>query len=394
LWFIGLKTAVNYRLKSQGQMKNISLFPTELVLLGGGHSQAIALRLLAKKPLSGVKVSLVSDVIYTPYSGMLPGYIAGFYSYQETHINLQDLANFAGVNFYLDKAMDLDLVNNQLIFTNSPPISFDFLSINIGSTPNIDSVKGAVQYAIPIKPVPYFLSVWEQILSQIKSLSSLTITIVGGGAGGVELALNVYARLSPLLKKLTINLVHKGDKLLPNHNHFVSHILHNLLLEKKINIYLSEKVTEVLPNNIICESGLNINSDYIFWVTNASSPNWIKNSGLTTDENGFILVNNYLQSISHPHIFATGDIATIQNYPRPKAGVFAVRQGKPLFNNLTRIFSGQKLKPYYPQKNYLSLIGTGDKKAIASWSNLGFYSPFLWQLKDYIDRKFMQQFLH
>ncbi len=363
-----------------------------LVFLGGGHSQAIALRLLGKKSWQNVRVSLISDVVYTPYSGMLPGYVAGFYSYQECHINLRRLALLAGADFYLDKAVDLDLVHNQIILANSPPLSFDFLSINIGSTPNVDSVNGAANYAIPIKPVPQFLTVWQDILSKINSLSNLTITIVGGGAGGVELALNIYARLFPLIGSFTINLVHKEDNILPNHNRCVGNILYKLLLEKKVNLYLKERVIEVQKNKIICDSGLNINSDYIFWVTNASPPNWIKNCGLTTDEKGFILVNNYLQSISHSHVFATGDIATIQNYPCPKAGVFAVRQGKPLFNNLTRILSNQNLLPYYPQKYYLSLIGSGNKRAIASWGNLAFYSPFFWHIKDYIDRNFITSF--
>jgi pyridine nucleotide-disulfide oxidoreductase family protein len=363
-----------------------------LVLLGGGHSHAIFLKLWAKNPRPNVRVSLVSDVVFTPYSGMLPGYIAGFYSYQETHINLQNLAKFAGVNFYLDKALNLDLVNKRIILANYNPIYFDFLAINIGSTPNRQGVKGANNYAIPLKPVPQFLTIWEKILTKINSLSCLKITIVGGGAGGVELALNIYAKLFPLIPNLTINLVHNSSRLLPNHNQFVSNILESLLLEKKVNLYLGERVIEVEKNKVVCDSGLIINSDYIFWVTNASAPEWVQNCGLITDENGFIIVNNYLQSISHSDIFATGDIATIQNYPRPKAGVFAVRQGPPLFNNLSRILSNQNLIPYYPQSSYLSLIGTGDKRAIASWGNLAFYSPFFWCLKDSIDRHFMGNF--
>jgi pyridine nucleotide-disulfide oxidoreductase family protein len=363
-----------------------------LVLVGGGHSQAIALKFLSQNPLKNVHLTLVSDVIFTPYSGMLPGYIAGFYSYEETHINLQRLAKMAGADFCLDKVIDLDLNNNRLILANHAPISFDYLSLNIGSTPNIDQIKGATDYAIPIKPVPNFLRIWEEILTRTKSDSNLSFTVVGGGAGGVELALNIYARLSCIISNLTINLVHKSSEILPNHNYFVSHLLHKLLLAKKINLYLLEEVTEVQENKVICSSGLEISSDYIFWVTNAVAATWVEKSGLTTDKNGFVLVNNYLQSLSHPQIFATGDMATIKNYPRPKAGVFAVRQGKPLFDNLTRILSGQDLIPYYPQTHYLSLIGTGDKKAIASWSRCGFYSRLFWLLKDYIDHKFMHQF--
>ncbi len=364
----------------------------ELVLLGGGHSQAISLKLLGMKPLPSLRLTLISDVTHTPYSGMLPAHVAGFYSYDESHIDLRRLASFAKANFYLDKAIGLDLINNQVICANRPAVKFDYLSIDIGSTPDTISVKGAKEYTIPAKPVPQFLAVWNDILAKVNSFSHLTITIVGGGAGGVELALNIHSRLSPIIDNLEINLIHQGDKVLSGHNKFVSNYLEKILLQKNIKLHLSEIVTEVLPNQIICQSGLNISSDYIFWVTNASAPSWIKNSGITTDECGFILVNNNLQSLSHPHIFATGDIATIKDYPRPKAGVFAVRQGKPLFNNLKNIITHKQLISYYPQKRYLSLIGTGDKSAVASWSFFGLASPLFWTWKDYIDRKFMNQF--
>ena len=128
---------------------------------------------------------------------------------------------------------------------------------------------------------------------------------------------------------------------------------------------LQETVVEVQPNKISCRSGLKVECDRIFWVTQASAPGWIKECGLATDSQGFIQVNDYLQAVSHPFVFAAGDIASMVNYPRPKAGVFAVRQGKPLFNNLQRTLLARHLQPYKPQKLYLSLIGTGDKKAIA-----------------------------
>ena len=179
---------------------------------------------------------------------------------------------------------------------------------------------------------------------------------------------------------------------MPKHNPKVGQLLHRLLIKKGIKLYLNTEVAQIKSHQVITDKE-HIDSDYTFWVTQADSPQWIKNSGLTTDDAGFILVNNYLQSISHLNIFATGDIATIKNYDRPKAGVFAVRQGKPIYENWQRIITQQSLKPYTPQQKYLALIGTGDKKAIASWGNFCWHSSLLWYLKDYIDRKFMNQFV-
>ena len=370
-----------------------------LVLIGGGHAHAIALNLWSSHPLPEVKITLISDVQQTPYSGMLPGHVAGFYTYEETHINLANLCQKVGANLIIDRAINLDLDHNQVICEKHQPIGFDYLSIDIGSTPNTITVPGAKDYAIPAKPVPQFLEAWENLLATVKNQTQSTIklVIVGGGAGGVELALNMQARLTKKigknhLDKLQIHLIHRGQKLLSGHNSWVSNHLYKILLKQGIILHLNTQVTEVNSQHIICDNNKNIAYNYLFWVTQASAHQWIQKSQLMTDSQGFILVKDTLCSVSHPHVFATGDIATIENYTRPKAGVFAVRQGQPLFTNWQNIIQGKPLKSYIPQQRYLALIGTGDKKAIASWGSWGWQSSLFWLLKDYIDRKFMNLF--
>ncbi len=377
----------------------------DLVLVGGGHSHAIALRMFGMKPLPEVRLTLITDTSHTPYSGMLPGHVAGYYDFDECHIDLRRLAQFAKAQLYIDRAIGLDLKNNKVLCANPPPVAFDLLSIDIGSTPAQIDVPGAAEYAIAAKPVPLFLEKWNQLVEEFAKnpQQPIRIGIVGGGAGGVELAMTMHLHLHQILKEkglspehpevsLQIHLFQRGAKLLPNHNDWVSQHLYNLLINRSIQVHLEETVSEVLPDKIRCESGLTVECDRTFWVTNASAPRWIEESGLKTDSNGFILVSDTLQSLSHPHIFAAGDIATMVNHPRPKAGVFAVRQGKPLFENLRRVLLIKPLKPYKPQKLYLGLIGTGDGEAIASWGSLGWQSPLLWRWKDYIDRKFMERF--
>ena len=379
----------------------------KLVLIGGGHSHAIALKLWSQHSLPGVELVLISDVEDTPYSGMLPGYVAGFYTYQETHINLTNLAAISGAKLILDKAIALDLENNQVVCQNHQPVSFDYLSLDIGSTPRTSEVPGASEFAIPVKPVPSFLKVWDQLLTnfQTNPQSAPQINIIGGGAGGVELAFTMYTRLQSLLGKSCqpqISIIHRNSKLLAGHNRRVSRLIPKLLNEKGIKIYLNTEVLEIQKDRLLCQNNQSqsnqdqkiqiIDTDYTFWVTQADSPDWIKSSAFALDSQGFILVDNNLQSLSHPQVFATGDIATMKNYQRPKAGVFAVRQGNPLYQNWLNVLTNKPCQPYVPQDKYLALIGTGDYRAIASWGNLCWRSRLLWYLKDYIDRKFMNQF--
>jgi len=371
------------------------------VLLGGGHSHAIALRLFAMNPIPGVRLTLVSDVTHTPYSGMLPGHIAGFYSYDETHIDLRRLAEFAGAQFLHARATGLDLKQQRLRFGDRPALGFDLLSLDIGSTPATATVPGAAEHAIAIKPVPHLLQHWEHLLAEVSARPDRPwrLAIVGGGAGGVEFALNAHRRLQDLLQAagqprshLEMHLFHRGRTLLGSHNRWVSRHLQHLLDRRGIGVHLAETVTEVRPGKVRCASELTVACDRVFWVTQAAAPNWIADSGLATDARGFVLVGDTLQSLSHAQVFAAGDIATMQHAPRPKAGVFAVRQGKPLFENLTRRLREDPLKPYAPQRRYLSLIGTADKRAIATWGPLWARSTWFWRWKDRIDRAFMARF--
>ena len=372
-----------------------------LVLIGGGHSHAIALKEWQKNPILNVKLTLITNVLQTPYSGMLPGYIAGFYRFEETHIDLRKLTQFAQTKLVLTTAITLDLIKNQVICADCPPIAFDMLSIDIGSTPTLTNIVGC-EYVIPAKPVPQFLEAWEKVLKRVgrEPENPLSISIVGGGAGGVELALNMRSRLQTILPShlITFHLFHRGQKLLEHHNSWVSEKLEKILKEREIQVHLDETVQSIQANEldfytINCQSNLSIKTNYIFWVTQASAPDWIKHSDLSTNFSGFILIKNTLQTLSHENIFATGDIATMPDHLRPKAGVFAVRQGKPLVENWHNFLLNKPLKPYFPQKTYLSLIGTGDKSAIASWGNWGCQSHYFWQWKDYIDRQFMDQFI-
>ena len=389
-----------------------SLIVKDLVLIGGGHSHAIVLKMFGIKPLPGVRLTLISDVLYAPYSGMLPGHVAGFYNYDECHIDLRSLAEFAQCQIFVDRAIAIDFSKNLVICQTRPPVNFDLLSIDIGSTPATLSVPGAAEYAIAAKPVPEFLASWNQLISRRQNHPEklLRIAIVGGGAGGVELALNMHSRLQS-----EIHLFHSGAELMPAHNKRVRHRLKKILINRGVKLHLMEKVSAIekpetidiednqecpisnsqfpIPNSqICCESGLKLKCEIIFWVTQASAANWIGESGLATDSKGFMQVNDCLQSVSHPNVFGAGDIAAMVNYPRPKAGVFAVRQGKPLFENLQQFLLAKPLKPFAPQSQYLALIGTGNKRAIASRGNFMWESPLLWYWKDWIDRKFMQKF--
>jgi selenide, water dikinase len=375
----------------------------DLVLVGGGHSHVGVLRMFAMKPEPGVRITVICTDIDTPYSGMLPGYISGHYSFDEVHIDLGRLCAFAGARLYHDAVVGLDRKNQKVICKNRPPVAYDLLSINIGSTPQVQHVDGAQALAIPVKPIAQFNQRWLALLEAARHWPAhrgrMTIAVVGGGAGGVELALAMQYRLRLELKALGRNpedlkfvLLTSGDTVLPTHNPGVRARFTKVLLERNIDVHLHAEVVQVSPGCLHTRDGRTFDADETMWVTQAGGPAWLQSTGLGLDAQGFILVHPQLQALNDPLIFAAGDIASFIDRPLEKAGVFAVRMGQPLAENLRRSLRGQKLQAYKPQRHWLALISTGNRYAVGSRGPLGFAGAWVWRWKDRIDRRFMRRF--
>jgi pyridine nucleotide-disulfide oxidoreductase family protein len=370
----------------------MSFASKHLVLVGGGHTHALLLNRFAAEPLTGWKVTLVSDVREAPYSGMLPGHVAGYYSHGEMHIDLPALCERAGAHFIEAKVNGLD-TGKRLLFTGSGEaldLEPELLSLNIGSTPNRSGTPGAEEFAIPSKPVPDLLAGWESLRERsAREDGPLRVVVVGGGAGGVELTL---AMCSQLPSNVSFTIIQRSDVLLSGHNSRVKQALSSALKKAGVIVRYSETVTRVEASQVFLESGVQIETDAVFWVTQPSPPDWLTATGLPLTERGFIRVFPTLRSVAFPWIFAAGDIATIEDQSLPKSGVYAVRMAVPLEKNLRAYAAGSPLIPYHPQKRILSLIGTADGKAVASWGPLAWRSRVMWKWKDSIDRKFMRQF--
>lgn len=372
----------------------------DIVLIGGGHSHVGVLRNFAMNPIPGVRLNLICRDTHTPYSGMLPGYIAGHYSYDDVHIDLSRLAEFAGARFYRSEAIDIDRANQRVICRDRPAIPYDLLSINIGSTPRVDQVTGAEDHSVPVKPINRFNNRWQSLLARMENHEgALNVAVVGGGAGGVELTLAMQYRLRNELnaagkdpEAAHFHLFNASDQLLPTHNQRVRHRFASVLRERGVSVHERTRVEQVGEHRLTASNGETFEADEVLWVTQAGGADWLTGTGLALDEGGFIEVRDTLQTVTDPSIFAAGDIATMVNHPREKAGVFAVRQGKPLAENLRRAVHGKLLKDYQPQKQWLALISTGDQYAVASRGPIGFAGEWVWRWKDWIDRRFMAKF--
>lgn len=380
--------------------RTINNHPKDIVLVGGGHAHVAVIRNFGMQPWHNVRLTVVSKDVLTPYSGMLPGWIAGHYAFDDCHIDLRKLCQWAGVRLFHDEVCALELDKQQVHCKQRPWFNYDYLSLDTGSQSGISMVSGATDTGAAVKPIDSFMTHWLAICAALEETQAnndnnadFTIAVVGGGAAGVEVCLAMQHRLSVSNSAASVkfHLVSSDKALLGSHNVKVQHFFKTRCVENGVTLHTGKACTQAQDKILTLSDGSTIEADFIVWALPAQALDWLKASGLDCDQNGFVQVNRFLQSTSHPNIFAAGDNASL-NPSVAKSGVYAVRQGPVLTENLRRTSAAQQLQAYKPQKHFLSLVSTGDQHAIGSRGDFAIAGDWVWQLKNLIDKRFMQRY--
>jgi selenide, water dikinase len=373
-----------------------SFMKREVVLWGMGHTNLHVLRRWRVEPIPNTRLTCVSDSPISTYSGMLPGVLAGQYPRERMEINLVRLCDSTGARLIPGDVTGLDLARRQLMLEDSPPLRFDVLAIGIGSVPSREGLEELGDVVLAVKPMPTFLDrLRERLLSLGPRVAgrALRAAVVGGGAGGVEIAFCLPPFVSRTLGDvaLELSLIHAGAHLAVG-SLATNDLVRRRLDSRGVRLLLGRRVTRVEQDLVTLVTGKHVEADVIIWATSATAPPILGRLGLPTDERGFLLTRPTLQTLADAPIFAVGDSGTIQEFPTPKAGVYAVRQGPVVWRNITRMLDGRPPRPYRPQKSFLRLINTGDGRAIGEHVGFTFEGRWCWWLKDWIDRRFMDQF--
>ncbi|NIZ14829.1 selenide, water dikinase SelD [Phaeobacter sp. HF9A] len=358
----------------------------DLVLVGGGHAHALVLRKWGMSPLAGVRLTLINPGPSAPYSGMLPGFVAGHYARAALDIDLVQLARFAGARLVLGAAGGLDPIRKRISVPGRPDICYDIASIDIGVTSAMPDLPGFLDHAVPAKPLDGFASAWEAFCRQD---GPARIACIGGGIAGVELILAMAHALRQQGRLAAATLM-DSDAALSALAPQSQPRLRAALDRYGVTLLEQAHVTHLEAGAIHLEGGRVIHSDFTLGAAGARAYGWLESTGLRQHE-GALVVSPELQT-SDPDVFAVGDCAHMAHAPRPKAGVFAVRQAPVLCDNLKAALLGGNMRRYQPQEDYLKLVSMGRKSALAERNGRSFSGPLLWRWKDHIDRKFMAQF--
>ena len=375
---------------AKGAVMQASGFPAvkDLVFVGGGHAHALVLLRWAMAPLPGVRLTVINPGPAAPYTGMLPGLIAGHYRRDEIMIDLVRLGRQAGARLVMDRATGIDRDRRLLHLSGRPPLAYDLLSLDIGIGSDLPDIPGYTDHAVAAKPLGHYAEAWEAFLA--RALDAPQLVIIGGGVGGVELALASHHRLTGFGRAPRITIVERGAEALPNIGRAARDRLLGHAARAGIRFVTGAAATAIAADSVTLTTGERLPSDFTLSVAGSRPQGWLADTGLALHQ-GFVTVGPSLQS-SDPLIFAAGDCAHLSHAPRPKAGVFAVREAPVLFHNLRAALTGGAMRPYHPQRDYLKLVSTGGKGAVADKFGLRSGGAWLWRLKDRIDRKFMAMF--
>ncbi|WP_297280744.1 NAD(P)/FAD-dependent oxidoreductase [uncultured Anaerococcus sp.] len=353
-----------------------------IILAGGGHGHINILKNLLKEPLEDFEILLITDNKKQYYSGMLAGFLEGIYKEDEVSFDVEKLCKLAGVHFINDKITEIDK-RKEIVKTEKNSYSYDYLSVNLGSSSDLSSFDINSSNISLVKPISNVIESKEYLRKDILSKdSSYKLFFIGGGPSGVELALAFRSAY----KNIDISII-TADEIFAKYSKSAQKRIKKILKKKNINLIENKKVLEIKDDNIITDGKI-YSFDYAFVTTGFKGPD-IDFKNFETYDNNFLKVDDKLTAADN--VLAMGDVATIDKYPRlPKAGVFAIRQAPFLYNNLKKIINNKvDLETYEPNKYYLQIINCGNKKGLAMYANMAFYGKIPWMIKDKIDSEYM-----
>lgn len=379
---------------------------SDLVLLGGGHANIQVLKMMAMNPVGGLRITLISDQTHSPYSGMIPGFLAGYYSYEECHFDLRRICEELGQRFIKARIVGIDTQRKTVQLENRAEIRYDCAAINVGIQPkSIENISNeATLKLIPLKPISGFIAHWRRLITDLKAYRGnepLSLAVVGAGASGVEIAIILKMLIDQNRWNARVSLIHRHEYLVSAKDLYAQKRLSKTLNALGIKVFQNTEVLEVHENGLILKDNKGQVRSEDFYraliATQAAAPDWFKRSGLAVDQDGFVKVTGKLLVENADALFAAGDCIHFSPSPLKKAGVYAVRQGMVLEHNIRAFFTRKSsLKTFHPKRNVLSLITIGERQALVHQDDASIlrwiWPSLLWRVKNWIDRSFMQRF--
>lgn len=349
-----------------------------LVMLGAGHAHLHLLSTLAAQPLASVQITLVAPYPQPLVAGMVPGFVAGYHTLQDCVIPIESFAKNPAVTWVQRHTVGLDVMAGTVTLDNGSTLAYDVLSINRG--PVLDKQKteqmmpGAREHALFALPLEPLGALWPKVL-ELAQQKPLRFAVIGGGATGFELACAVAHRLPAS----SVTLLSGDAAVGANYPAAVQSMMLQALKARAITV-IQERVVGIGAGEVTLASGARLACDVPIIAISAQAPEWLGSSGLALDTQGFVAVDAFLRSTSHPQVFTAGDMAT------------RVDPNLALIKNLRAVLAGIQPSPCAAQARPLNFLSCGNHCAIVSWGNWSAQGQWVGWLKDWTDRRFIKSY--
>ena len=362
-----------------------------ILLAGGGHAHAVALKRLSLKPAGpSVRITVVNPSPRNMYSGALPGVIAGHWPADAIGVDVPALCSATGATFTESTIVALDPDRRTAHLASGETLSFDLLSLDIGSTIRTLNIPAPEGKIVPIRPISGFLSIWETFLADMATQAPPpAVMVVGAGLAGIEVCLAVryrLAQLHPVPSRLY--LLDANDQIATTSHPSLRHKLQRALQRAGVTCLLGRRLVSLQDGKAQLSDGQAVDTSLVVNCAGSAPHAWISETGIKTIA-GRVEVDAKLQSTSHPHIWAAGDTSFFRPHPLEPAGVFAVRAGPVIAENIRRFSDGEQLTDFHPQSDYLKLVSLGGRRGVAEKFGLTLEGGWIWNLKKSIDFSFL-----
>ncbi len=361
-----------------------------LVLVGGGHAHLPVLTRLADFTRPGHRVTLIVPEDYHYYSGMGPGLLAGIYTPGQARFNVARMARAGGATVVYDSLVRIDPPSRLLHLASGAILDYDLVSFNTGSSVAITLPSDDACGVLPVKPIQHLLEARRRVLAGLRN-GRMRLVVIGGGPSGVELCGALWRLARDAGGHGEIALV-GGHRLCAGLPERVRELVLASLAERGVRILEGSRARGIAAGRVLLDDGDELPADLVLLALGVAPARFFAEAGLAVGDDGGLLVDDTLRSLSFPEIFGAGDCICLRNHALARVGVYAVRQGPVLRRNLLAALEDEAMSQFVPQQRYLQIFNLGDGRGLLLRGSLVLVGRWPFLLKDWIDRRFVARF--
>ena len=361
----------------------------KVVILGGGFGGLAAARALYKS----AEVTVVDRHNFQTFLPLLYQVSTAGLAADHVAYPIRGALRKTDIKFRMGSPISIDHKNKEVKLDSSEVLQFDHLIVALGSVSADFGIPGVNEYALGMKTVHEALTIRAEIMRRFEDLcrfeddTKLSISVIGGGPTGVEMAGAIAELIRGPLKfdqanaaaHIQISLIEAGPRLLPTFAPSLSERTKKDLEKLGVKVMLNIPVKAIEHRKITLNDDSVINSEITIWAAGVKGSDAMAQLSLPTTGNR-VAVEPTMQVKNYPNVWALGDIAGAlgkDGKPLPMVAPVAIQQGKFIAKQIARLISNKPLTEFkYLDKGSMATIGRN--KAIVQVRGLKIAGPIAW----------------